>query len=649
MNKRCDFYSICMFLFLAFSTSRPMPIKEEAPQYDRAHAYRYETNFLTPHDDIDELANLKWSVEHTTSALRYMLSVPISDVDDDDDGGDHEVGAEPEEYPALSGREWVAVGMSPYGASAGADMVIFIRGAHGEITVLDTYTDEYGVLSVDDQQDYKLGSAWIRRSNNETDLGDDGDGDDRSSRRRRELVIEYTRKIDTCDDKDYMVERGTTHMLFLRGPGPWPMNETVEASVHPYHHSLRRVTLLKSETPKPSFPADTKTIDIVVDDVQVPDDATTYWCKVSRFPDAEVKHHIVKYEVVVSEGNEDLVHHIEVYHCDVPADVEVPLYQGPCDERPVDSSSRACSQVIGAWAMGAEAFVYPNEAGIAVGGPTSSFIMIELHYNNPTRKSNIIDSSGLRFYYTPTLRPYDAGIMELGLVYTPKLSIPPGMDKFVLTGHCLPKCTRAGFPRSGVYAFASQLHTHLTGTAVWTKHVRNGRELPELNRDDHFSSDFQEIRMLPKPVHILPGDTLITSCNYVTSQKENMTMGGFGISDEMCVNYVHYYPRSALEVCKSTISKRVLRNFFYWAAGHGNGLSDEMTNEEVLMWFNSINWTQATKRLWQTIVARTNVDMDCFKPAGVPFRGNWHDLERGKIRQRLERPVRGCELTRDFD
>ena len=58
--------------------------------------------------------------------------------------------------------------------------------------------------------------------------------------------------------------------------------------------------------------------------------------------------------MVVSEGNEDLVHHIEVYHCDVAAGVELPLYQGPCDERPADSPTQACSQVIGAWAMGAE-------------------------------------------------------------------------------------------------------------------------------------------------------------------------------------------------------------------------------------------------------------------------------------------------------
>ncbi len=52
--------------------------------------------------------------------------------------------------------------------------------------------------------------------------------------------------------------------------------------------------------------------------------------------------------------------------------------------------------------------------------------------------------------------------------------------------------------------FASQLHTHLTGKAVHTKHYRNGIELPELNRDDHYSPHYQEIRKLHRQIHVLP-------------------------------------------------------------------------------------------------------------------------------------------------
>jgi len=38
---------------------------------------------------------------------------------------------------------------------------------------------------------------------------------------------------------------------------------------------------------------------------------------------------------------------------------------GPCDDKPRALS--VCSKVIGAWAMGADEFAYPEEAGIPIG------------------------------------------------------------------------------------------------------------------------------------------------------------------------------------------------------------------------------------------------------------------------------------------
>ncbi len=136
--------------------------------------------------------------------------------------------------------------------------------------------------------------------------------------------------------------------------------------------------------------------------------------------------------------------------------------------------------------------------------------------------------------------------------------------------------------------FGSQLHTHATGTKVVTRHFRDERELPEVNRDDHYSTHFQEIRVLREPRRIMPvsnritliqynpptpppqeggplvgqsavfrmfylvrvyptyliqGDNLVTTCWHDTTSRSNVTLGGYGFGDEMCVNYVHYYPR----------------------------------------------------------------------------------------------------------
>jgi len=74
----------------------------------------------------------------------------------------------------------------------------------------------------------------------------------------------------------------------------------------------------------------------------------------------------------------------------------------------------------------------------------------------------------------------------------------------MLSGHCITECTGVGLPQSGIRVFGSQLHTHLTGTKVITRHIRNGEELSPMNYDNHYSTHFQEIRLLPKPMVILP-------------------------------------------------------------------------------------------------------------------------------------------------
>jgi len=56
--------------------------------------------------------------------------------------------------------------------------------------------------------------------------------------------------------------------------------------------------------------------------------------------------------------------------------------------------------------------------------------------------AGLMDSSGLKFHYTRTLRPHDAGIMELGLEYTDKMALPPRSPLWKLVGYCIPRCTQ---------------------------------------------------------------------------------------------------------------------------------------------------------------------------------------------------------------
>lgn len=308
---------------------------------------------------------------------------------------------------------------------------------------------------------------------------------------------------------------------------------------------------------------DFETFEIHLDKVDVPAQDTTYWCKIQKLHEniTEQKYHIIQFEPILE--NEDLVHHMEVFHCNTEANVEIPMYNGDCDNLP--EQAKVCSKVISLWAMGASIFTYPIETGLPIGGKDyNPYIRLEVHFNNPEIVGGRIDSSGMRIKYVSKLREFDAAVMELGLEYTDKMAIPPGQIGFPLSGYCIAECTEIALHKNGISIFGSQLHTHLRGKRVLTRHFRNGIELPEINRDDYYSHHYQEIRQLRKKPVVLPGDALVTTCYYDTIGYKNTTLGGFSISDEMCVNYIHYYPATDLEVCKSSVSEQTLSDYFVY-------------------------------------------------------------------------------------
>ena len=77
----------------------------------------------------------------------------------------------------------------------------------------------------------------------------------------------------------------------------------------------------------------------------MPSEETTYWCQVHRLPEEfRKKRHLVRYEPIIKKGkqvenflenglsleyfpsgNEGLVHHMELFHCEVGADLQVSL------------------------------------------------------------------------------------------------------------------------------------------------------------------------------------------------------------------------------------------------------------------------------------------------------------------------------------
>lgn len=141
------------------------------------------------------------------------------------------------------------------------------------------------------------------------------------------------------------------HILWATGQGP--LEHAFGLNLGDQEHSFQRVTLLKSLELPPPMPRDTRVLEFL-SKVQVPPDETTYWCKLFKFP-AELrrKHHIIRYESVIPQESSSLVHHMELFHCEVNPDVSLPDWNGPCFSPGKPQILENCKKVLAAWAMGA--------------------------------------------------------------------------------------------------------------------------------------------------------------------------------------------------------------------------------------------------------------------------------------------------------
>nr|CAG4640712.1 EOG090X0318 [Eulimnadia texana] len=493
-----------------------------------------------------------------------------------------------EDLPAQS---WIAVGFSDRGTWEDADLCVGWRDWRGRFHVHDARTDATGALHVDKVNNCLLGS--FRR------------GAPTPSKSSSTATLSFRRKFSTCDN-DYRIEDGTTHIVYGYGSGPLYRLE----GVRPKASGLQRTRLLRPLNRPPPRPLDTRQLLVTASDVKVPAVETTYWCHVMRLPDQfKSKHHVLEFEAAIEKNHESLVHHMEVFHCEAPANEPIPEYRGPCTDPSRPEATKVCKKVLAAWAYGADL----------------SFTRKKLDFPSEDRILTYwVDSSGVRLWYTKHLRKYDAAVMELGLEYTDKMAIPPGEEAFTLSGFCLPQCTAVSLPPEGIVIFGSQLHTHLLGKRVVTQHFGRDSELAELDRDNHYSTHYQEIRLLHKPVRVFPGDALVTTCWFDSRNQSRVTLGGFAISDEMCVNYVHYFPRVDLEVCKSSVSWNDLRNYFRFMNEWEN--QDTNPHKGVSANYNSVDWNPLRAATLKEFYLKSTISMQCNQSSGERFPGDWEGL-----------------------
>jgi dopamine beta-monooxygenase len=554
--------------------------------------------------DHDNLVRMNWYGSNSQDRIVFELSVLTN-------------------YTAII----VGFGFSDYGHFENADFFVVELKNQTMVAHHDCHTNENGILVKDDLENYRLISYQATSRNAHLN----------------EIVVRFERDLNTCDDADYTIDSGTTHVLHFILDKTYRKLENI-LSRNKFNPTkadskdMKRVQLLRANTSNQAGKTADGHFDIRNHQVKIPSDDTTYWCLVYKLDDKFArKHHITAFEGIIDKANEGIVHHMELFHCVDDPSEHMKTFSGVCTSEQKPDGLRQCRKVVAAWAMGAGPFVYPKHVGGIVGGENySMYLVLEIHYDNQKLRNDIVDSSGIRIYHTApnSLRQYDAGIMEIGLEYNAKNSIPPNMSKFQLTGYCLGQCTNIGLPNpDGITVFASQLHTHLTGRKVWTRILRTNQTVQTLNSDLHYSPMFQEIRILAEPVRIMPGDIVLHTCEYNTIERSRMTLGGYAITDEMCVNYLHYYPISKIEACKSSIKDEVLQEFFETLKNldfAGTSVDASIGDN-----FNAIRWTPLTSRILDRLYNTASISFSCNGSNGeniIPIKRRSHlkaiDLEQ---------------------
>jgi len=242
-------------------------------------------------------------------------------------------------------------------------------------------------------------------------------------------------------------------------------------------------------------------------------------------------------------------HHLLIFSCpeEVPPEWEDPMYTAPC---PVIPDAKCFTYVLG-WALGGSNLyfdIYGLPIGVGDGAP--KFVLLQTHIDNPNSQTDIYEIGwGFRLFYTATLRPLEGG--SFGFYSgTPLVGIPPKEEDFQVMSECNEKTTVVAFPE-GIYVDSVFTHMHGAGRTSSLQIIRNfggdrntnWTQLPDIWSMTHYDSNWQGSRKLKIPGYrVEAGDKLRNRCSYNTMHKNEPTRNGEGYDDEMCIQYVNYYP-----------------------------------------------------------------------------------------------------------
>lgn len=234
---------------------------------------------------------------------------------------------------------------------------------------------------------------------------------------------------------------------------------------------------------------------------------------------SDKKKHLIGFGPRVD--NKKILHHILVFQADESVSPEVQ----PC------TAFQAGWKLVTGWAPGANAYELPAEAGIPI-SPGTTHYAVQLHYNNANNLPDQEDNSGFDVCSTEELRPNDAGVLAFGSV---NIDIPPRSR--LTTVSCDYKFDERF---DGATFFSVSPHMHKAGLSIGTRMLSGGTG-PEEDIFVQEKFDFENQAQSKVHAKVKTGDVFRSTCTF-TNPTDQTIQFGENTADEMCFNFMAYYP-----------------------------------------------------------------------------------------------------------
>jgi DOMON domain/Copper type II ascorbate-dependent monooxygenase, C-terminal domain/Copper type II ascorbate-dependent monooxygenase, N-terminal domain len=425
---------------------------------------------------------------------------------------------------AAKATGWVGFGIGESGSMLGADIVLFSAESN---TLVDSYVLDQAVTPLQDEcQSWTLVDSTI-----------DGGF----------IIFEASRLLNTGDNQDRVLSDDSdvlvpsARVLAAWGDSPQPSfhgDNNARSSIRFFGGAS---TLNEIETFSLAMESEAEgNFTMMAENYVIPTNRTTYknFCftrddLLALGVDLDQDLHTIGIDALIDSRTRKYVHHFVLAASALPWNSS-----WPCDEYPTAETAYV-------WAPGDLPLNLPSNIGSPLGMNGFQSFQLEIHYDNPDGVANVMDSSGIRMFYTSKKREFDMGVFSTGDPQTGLFGdlVSPSQGLVQHTFDCPSSCS-ANYTSEPLTVIREHLHMHAVGVSMVNAQIRDN-EVIRQGQVEYW--DFMQqgnLAVVQPSFTIQPGDAFRTVCNYNSNNNETW---GLASNEEMCMAFLYYYPRVVIQ------------------------------------------------------------------------------------------------------